>query len=383
MSADIASPRSYMPRGEDFLLLAPTWQAYAYRNVDRMFATRRIARGAHVFPLERGAEIAPRFSFGGEGRDVDTYMQRNHVAGLLVLKGDTIRLERYALGLEEHLRWSSMSMIKSLTSTLVGAAVQDGVIASLDDPVSRYLPALADSAYDAVSIRSLITMSSGVAWNEDYTDRGSHVNRYSKSLGDKVPGGVLALMREVERLHPAGTVFNYNTGDTYVLGALLSAATGSTLADYMSRKIWSRFGMEFDAFYTLESENGQEIGGSRAGMALRDFGRFGRFLLRGGVIGGERVLPEGWIEAAGARAFTLDPATTNYGADGYGYSWWIDPDGAMVAVGFAGQSLYINARADVVIVTLSCQPQPPYAASFGTDFKAERMAFKQALLEAL
>ncbi|AVO45760.1 serine hydrolase domain-containing protein [Phreatobacter cathodiphilus] len=381
--SDIALPRSVVPRGEDFLLLAPTWQAHAYRNVDRMFATRRIARGAHVFSLERGAEITPAYGPGGASRGVEDYMLRNHVAGLLVLKGDTIRLERYALGLEEHLRWSSMSMIKSLTSTLVGAAVQDGAIASLDDPVSRNLPALAGSAYDAVSIRSLITMSSGVAWNEDYTDRGSHVNRYSKSLGDKVPGGVLALMREVERLHPAGTVFNYNTGDTYVLGALLSAATGSTLADYMSRKIWSRFGMEFDAFYTLESENGQEIGGSRAGMALRDFGRFGRFLLRGGVIDGERVLPEGWIEAAGARAFTLDPATNAYGADGYGYSWWIDPDGAMVAVGFAGQTLYVNARADVVIVTLSCQPQPPYAESFATDFKAERMTFKRAVLEAL
>ena len=383
MSLDLAQPRRHIPRGEDFLLLSPTWQAYAYRNVDRMFATRRIARGDHVFALERGAEIAPRYESDGALRGVEDYVERANVAGLLVLHGGAIRLERYALGLEEDLRWSSMSMIKSLTSTLVGAALQDGAIASLDDAVSGYLPALRGSAYDAVGIRHLITMSSGVDWNEDYTDRNSHVNRYSKSLGDKVPGGVLALMRSVRGLHPPGSHFNYNTGDTYVLGALLSAATGQSLAEYMSRTVWARVGMGFDAFYTLESEGGQEIGGSRAGMTLRDFGRFGVFLLEGGRIGGERILPEGWLDAAGSRAFAVEPEANSYGADGYGYSWWIDPDGAMVAVGFAGQTLYVNRQANVVIVTLSCQPQPPFAASYGVDAKAERFAFKKAVLDAL
>lgn len=383
MSVAIAQPRRHLPRGEEFLLLSPTWQAYAYRNVERMFATRRITRGDHVLALARGAEIAPRYESGGALRGVEDYVERANVAGLLVLRGGTILLERYALGLEEDLRWSSMSMIKSLTSTLVGAALQDGAIASLDDAVSGYLPDLRGSAYDAVSIRHLITMSSGVDWDEDYTDRQSHVNRYSKSLGDKVPGGVLALMRSLRRQHEPGSHFNYNTGDTYVLGALLSSATGQTLAEYMSRKVWARFGMEFDAFYTLESEGGQEIGGSRAGMALRDFGRFGVFLLEGGRIGGERVLPEGWLDAAGSRAFAVEPETNSYGADGYGYSWWIDPDGAMVAVGFAGQTLYVNRQANVVIVTLSCQPQPPFAASYGVDVKAERFAFKKAVLDAL
>lgn len=383
MSTEKAEPRRFVPRGEDFLLLSPTWQAHAYRNVDSMFATRTIRRGQQAFPLARAAEIAVEYETGGERRGIDDYIYRANVAGLLVLQGDAIRLERYALGLEEHLRWSSMSMIKSLTSTLVGAALQDGAITSLDDAVSLYLPALRGSAYDAVSVRHLITMSSGVDWNEDYTDRNSHVNRYSKSLGDKVPGGVLALMRSVRGLHKPGSQFLYNTGDTYVLGALLSAATGRTLADYMSSKIWSRFGMEFDAFYTLESEGGQEIGGSRAGMALRDFGRFGLFLLQGGVIGGENVLPPNWLADAGSRVFTLDPSTNSYGADGYGYSWWIDPDGAMVAVGFAGQTLYVNRKANVVIVTLSCQPQPPFAASYDIDIRSERFAFKDAVLDQL
>jgi len=226
-------------------------------------------------------------------------------------------------------------------------------------------------------------MSSGVRWNEDYTDRGSDVNRYSKSLGDKVPGGVLALMRSLTAEHPPGTFFNYNSGDTYVLGSLVSAATGKKLAAYMSETIWSRLGMEFDAFYMLESDGGQEIGGSRAGIALRDFGRFGVFLLRNGVIDDTPLLPPDWIENAGRPAFVLDPETNRYGATGYGYSWWIDPDGSMVALGFAGQALYVNRKQKIVIVTLSCQPQPPYAASYRVDLKAEQHLFKNAVLAEL
>jgi len=383
MSDGIAQPRFHLPAGEDFLLLSPTMQAHAYRNVDRIFATRAIRRGPHALELPRGKEIAPRYVSRGVERDVASYVGRGHVAGLLVIQDGRIRLEHYGLGLTEDGRWSSMSMVKSLTSTLVGTALRDGAIGSLDDKVSAYLPALRGSAYDGVTIRHLITMSSGVRWNEDYTDRNSDVNRYSKSLGDKVPGGVLALMRSLPAEHAPGSRFNYNTGDTYLLGCLVSAATGKTLADYMSQTIWARLGMEFDAFYTLESEGGQEIGGSRAGMALRDFGRFGLFVLRDGVIGDTRLLPEGWVEEAGRPAFALDPEENSYGAAGYGYSWWLDEEGAMVAVGFAGQSLYINRREGVVIVTLSCQPQPPHAVASDFDFKAERKAFHAAVVSQL
>jgi CubicO group peptidase (beta-lactamase class C family) len=192
-------------------------------------------------------------------------MDRANVAGLLVIRQEKIVLERY-LARAGGERALVVDVDDQVADGDAGrAALQEGAIASLDDAVSRYIPALRGCAYDAVTIRHLITMSSGVRWNEDYTDRNSHVNRYSKSLGDKVPGGVLALMRSLKAEHRPGSQFNYNTGDTYVLGSLISAATGKTLADYMSETIWSRLGMEFDAFYTLESEAGQEIGGSRAG----------------------------------------------------------------------------------------------------------------------
>ena len=383
MKSTIAYPKLHVPAGEDFLLLSPTAQAYAYRNVDRIFATRPIRRGGKVLELQRGKEVSPRYQADGKMHGVDEYIDRANIAGLLVIKEDKIVLERYALGLQENVRWSSMSTIKSLTSTLVGAALQAGAVASLDDTVSKYIPGLRGFAYDAVTVRNLITMSSGVRWSEDYTDRGSDVNRYSKSLGDKVPGGVLALMRSLKAEHRPGSCFKYNTGDSYVLGSLISAATGKTLADYMSETIWSRLGMEFDAFYTLESEGGQEIGGSRAGIALRDFGRFGVFLLRNGIANNKPVLPFDWIEKAGSAFFDLDPETNRYGATGYGYGWWIDPDGSMVALGFAGQSLYVNRKDKVIMVTLSCQPQPPFSASYTVDLKAEPHAFKNAVLAEL
>lgn len=379
----IASPRVVVPAGEDFLLLSPTEQAYAYRNVDRMFATRTIRRGSRTWQLDRGTEIRPCYEIDGRTCGTEDYIHRANVAGLLVIHDNNIVLERYSLGLEESARWSSMSMIKSLTSTLVGAALADGAIESIDDGVSKYISQLRGSAYDSVRVRDLLTMSSGVDWTEDYVDRNSHVNRYSKSLGDKVPGGVLALMRELSQKHPTGLEFNYNTGDTYILGCLVSAATGETLADYMSRKIWSPLGMEFDAFYTLESEGGQEIGGSRAGIALRDFGRFGLFILGNGLIDNDPVLPANWVSDANHQWFRFGSDTNRYGAVGYGYSWWIDADGSMVAVGFAGQSLYINRDKKVVIVTLSCHPQPPFSLGYGIDLQAEYYAFKAAVLRSL
>ena len=298
----ISAPRRHLPRGEDFLLLPPSIQPYAYRIVDKLFAHRVVRRGPNVRELPRGPEIAPRYVADGAEHDVASFMDRKAIVGLLVIRRGAVVLERYGLGLQETDRWSTMSTVKSMTAMLVGAAVRDGAIASIDEPLTRYLPALRNSAYEGVTLRHVMTMSSGTRWTEDYGDRNSDVNRYSKSLADKVPGGVLKLMASLERAHPPGTTFLYNSGDTYLLGAALSAATGRKLADYMSEKIWQPAGMECDAFYTLESEGGQEIGGSRAGMVLRDFGRFGLFVANDGVIDGSRVLPEGWVAAAATPA---------------------------------------------------------------------------------
>lgn len=370
-----AEPRAHLPCAEDFLLWPPTIQPWGYRIVDRLFAHRIIARG-EARPLPRGQEIAPVYIADGAPRDVAEFMDRNFIAGLLVLKDGAIVLERYGLGLREHDRWSTMSTIKSMTAMLVGAAVHDGAIASIDDDVTRYLPDLRGSAYDGVTLRHLLTMSSGVRWNEDYTDRNSDVNRYSKSMADRVPGGVLKLMAGLPRANSPGSTFLYNSGDTFLLGAALTRAIGMPLADYMSAKIWRPAGMECDGFYTLESEGGQEIGGSRAGMALRDFGRFAQFVLDDGVIAGKRILPEGWVDAVAAPAFVVPEPQA--GVTHYGYSWWLR-DGCMSALGFAGQRIDVFRSDKLAIVTLAAFPQAPHVAGGDAKHRAEVVDFTQAV----
>lgn len=381
LASPLSMPRQHLPRGEDFLLLTPSLQPYAYRIVDRLFANRVIRRGSHPRVLPRGHEIAPSYVVDGREHDVAAFMDRNVIVGLLVIHDGRVVLERYGLGLQEHDRWSTMSTVKSMTAMLVGAAVQDGAIASIDAPLTRYLPELSGSAYDAVTLRHVLTMSSGVRWNEDYADRNSDVNRYSKSLADKVPGGVLRLMASLPRAQPPGSTFLYNSGDTYLLGAALTRAVGRPLADYMSDKIWRPVGMECDAFYTLESEGGQEIGGSRAGMVLRDFGRFAQFVLDDGVIDGRRVLPEGWVQAASTPAFALaNPPAADI--THYGYSWWLG-EGVMAALGHAGQRIDIFRDQRLAVVTLGAFPQPAYAPAGDHNRRNEVVAFTRAIRAAL
>lgn len=379
-AATLSVPRQHLPRGEDFLLYPPALQPYAYRIVDRLFAHRVIRRGPNPTALPRGIEIAPRYVVEGQEHDVAAFMDRNAITGVLVIRHGKVLLERYGLGLQEHDRWSTMSTVKSMTAMLVGAAVQDGAIASIDEPLTRYLPALRDTAYEGVTLRHVMTMSSGVRWVEDYADQTSDVNRYSKSLADKVPGGVLKLMASLPRAQPAGSGFLYNSGDTYLLGAALTRAVGKPLADYMSEKIWQPAGMECDAFYTLESDGGQEIGGSRAGMALRDFGRFAQFVLNDGVIGQERVLPEGWVQAAATPAFKL-AASPVVDITHYGYSWWLG-DGVMAALGHAGQRIDIFRDEGLIVVTLGAFPEQAHVTAGDHNRRNEVVAFTRAVKAA-
>jgi CubicO group peptidase (beta-lactamase class C family) len=188
-------------------------------------------------------------------------------------------------------------------------------------------------------------------------------------------------MASLERAHPPGTTFLYNSTDTYLVGAALTRAVGMPLADYMSQKVWQPAGMEADGFCTLESEDGQEIGGSRAGMVLRDFGRFGLFVLNDGLIDGRRVVPEGWVEAAATPAFKVPtPSVNDITHDGY--SWWLG-DGVMSALGHAGQRIDILRKEDLVVVTLGAFPEPAYAPPGDHIRRNEVVAFTRAVRAAV
>ncbi|WP_208513849.1 serine hydrolase domain-containing protein, partial [Variovorax paradoxus] len=278
-------------RLEDLMTLAPELQAPTYRHMDRLYATRMIKRGAQVHPLPAGPAVDVRYRAGDAEFGIDAFMARNRAAGLLVLKNGQVVLERHAMGNDAATRWMSFSVAKSIASTLVGAALHDGLIASLDDAVVAYVPALRGSAYDGVTLRQVLQMSSGVAWNEDYLDPASDRRRMLRAQLDQDAGAVLAFMATLPRVAPAGTRFNYSTGETYLVGRILAGALREPIGDYLSRKIWAPFGMEADAYWQLDAPGGQEFAGSGVNATLRDFGRFGLFILGGGMAGGQRVLP--------------------------------------------------------------------------------------------
>lgn len=377
----------------DLLFWKRAVQTRSYRNMNLIYATRPIRKGATVYPLPRAEAPFPAVTYQWEGRTLpmDSFLVRNHVAGFLVIQDGKIRDERYLQGNDERSRWMSFSVGKSVVSTLVGAALADGSIRSLDDAVTAYLPGLKGSAYDGVTVRHLLTMSSGVRYNEAYLNRDADINTVVACVASRTAGCIEKAAAGWPRETPAGTRFNYNTAETHLLGLVVQAATKKPLADYFSEKIWVPFGMEADGFWLLESDNGQEFGGGGCNMTLRDWGRFGLFILNGGMAGGKPVLPAAWLRDA-TRPTT--PAT-QYGklmpgfAGGYGYLWWLQPpvgartaapnvDGAFAAEGVFGQEIHIDPKRKLVVVTWRTWPEPGTPA-----LEAEGAAFMSALAGAL
>jgi CubicO group peptidase (beta-lactamase class C family) len=239
--------------------LYPDIQVNTFRNIDRLFPTRTVKHGEHIYPLEKSDAPLKGVAFISKGKKYDLfdYLSLNRVSGLLVLKNGKIAFERYELGNNGSTHWMSMSMVKSISSTLVGVAIHDGYIKSIDDPVTKYLPILAGSAYDGVSVRNLLQMASGVKWDETYTNPASDRRRMLEAQLAGKPGSILELMRTLPRAGKPGTIWNYNTGETFVVGELIHAAVKRPVAEYLSERIWSRFGMESDATWWLESPDGQ------------------------------------------------------------------------------------------------------------------------------
>jgi CubicO group peptidase (beta-lactamase class C family) len=332
-----------------------------FRNIDRLFPSRTVPAASAPMPLPPAAAQLRTVHFSDRGKryDLDDYLELNRVAGLLVLKDGRVALERYRFGNSERTRWMSMSIAKSITSTLIGAAVKQGYIGSLSDPVVRYVPSLAGGAYEGVSVRDVLMMSSGVRWTETYTDPTSDRRRLLEAQISQVPGSAMAVMRALARAADPGTVNTYSTGETQVAAEVVRRAVGRPLATYLSERIWSSFGMEGDATWWLDSPDGVEIGGSGFSATLRDYGRFGLFMLGGGIAAGEAILPDGWIREA------TSPKVLRGGTPlAYGYLWWPGEtpaarrDSAYAAIGIYGQWLYVNPAARVVIVVWSAQPKP-------------------------
>ncbi len=350
--------------------LTPELAQNTFRNIDRLFPTRAIAPSATPRPLLRAERALGDFRFtdGDSIYDLNRYVELNRVAAMLVLKDGRIALERYRFGNTARTRWMSMSIAKSVTSTLIGAAIREGRIANINDPVTRYVPALTGSAYDGVSVRDVLMMSSGVRWTETYTDPQSDRRRLLEAQISQVPGAALTVLKSLARATEPGIVNTYSTGETQVAAELLRGAVGKPLAAYLSEKIWVPAGMEAEAKWWLASPDGLEIGGSGISATLRDYGRFGLFVMADGIVGRDTILPTGWVREA-----TSPKVLRNGRALDYGYLWWTATtaaarrDAAFSAVGIHGQFIYVNPVERVVIVVWSAQPAPSGGAVVNDD----------------
>lgn len=352
-SAPAVQPRENVEGllGRNILFLEPEEQLLAYRNADLLAPTRPIPAGGDPYPLPSApVELSSvTYVFNDSTRALADLAERTNLTGLLVIREGEIVLEEYFRGNTAETRWTSFSVAKSVVSLLFGAAIRDGYIESVEEPVTRYLPELAGSAYEGVTIRQILQMSSGVAWNEDYADPESDVARLGQLSEGGGIQGLLAYMGQLPRSAPVGARYNYSTGETHIAGAVLRAATGRTLSEYLSEKIWRPYGMESDGFWALLREGDVEHGGCCMSATLRDFGRLGMFVLDDGVMrDGTRVLPGGWIKESTAAASAFP---------GYGYFWWRLPDHRFFGVGIFGQYLHIDPRSRLVVVMHSTWPQ--------------------------
>ncbi len=360
---------SNLPTNTDVLFWTVPQRDAAFRMIDRIPVLAKaniIEAGDDVYPLPKGTPLEV-------GVDVDAYMKHQRTAGLVIVHDGKIRLEKYGLDFSGDGKWTSFSVAKSFTSTMVGAAIKDGYIKSIDDKVSVYIPDLKGSVYDDVSVKQLLTMTSGVKWNEDYGDPKSDVALFNSHKAEPGVDVTVSYMRKLTREAPAGTKWVYKTGETNLIGVLVSSATKKKLSDYLSEKIWAPFGMEQDASWLLGA-TGHEISGCCIQASTRDYARMGLFMLGGGMAGGKAVLPDDWIAAA-----TTKQADIGEAGFGYGYQWWSMDDGTYAAQGIFGQGIFIDPKRKLVIASNSNWPQATDAQG-GDQSQKRGLFYKQVQL---
>ena len=325
-----------MPTTPDVLSWKQDQRDAAFRALDRLpvlAKSRSFAASGTPLPLTVGKPLnIPGF---------DDYAAKQRLAGMVIIQDGKVRLERYGLGFDAKGRWTSFSVAKSFTSTLVGAAIKDGKIKSLEDKVSQYIPDLRGSAYDDVTVRQLLMMSSGVAWNEDYEDPKADVAQFNVVKPDPGVDATVSYLRKLPRAHPPGTVWHYNTGETNLIGVLVSSAVGKPLSEYMEEKIWKPAGMEQQGTWLLGA-TGHEISGCCIQAATRDYARFGMFVLGGA--GG--MVPADWFAAATSKQKDIGEP-----GHGYGFQWWTYDDGSFAAQGIFGQGIFIDPKRHLVIAS--------------------------------
>ncbi|MEM7524266.1 MAG: serine hydrolase [Pseudomonadota bacterium] len=325
-----------------------------FSNMGEMFLTAPIPRDGPVFTFEAGEPAALPESFAGELGEITSadFLEQTATTSLLVIRDDRIVFEDYFRGTgPEDLR-ISWSIAKSFLSTLIGIALADGAIESLDDPVVKYAPSLAGSAYGPARVRDVAMMSSGVQFDEDYLAFFSDINKMGRELA---LGGSLDAFagRLTETVSPPNEAWRYVSIDTHVLAMVLRGATGRDVANFMAERLWARIGPEADAYYLTDGVGAAFVLGG-LNMRTRDYAKLGRLFLNDGVWEGERIVPAEWARESTTQQAPPAAAEGDRGM-GYGYQWWLppEPDEEFYGIGVYGQYLYVDRKARVIIVKTS------------------------------
>ena len=354
VAAAVASPalaETRALRAAEVLFWSQAQKENGFQHMEDQFAYRTAHHGDHHTMLATGKALNLALPPVAAGADpMKGFMDAQKAAGVIVVHKGKVRLESYNLGFSATGRWTSFSVAKSFTSTLVGAAVKDGYIKSIDDPVTTYIKGLKGSAYEGVTVRQILTMTSGVQWNEDYTDANSDVAKFVMTKPEADADATVAYMRKLKREAAPGSKWVYKTGETNLIGALVMQATHKTLSQYLEEKIWKPAGMETDAAWMTDLSD-EEIGGCCLSVTVRDYARMGVFLIGGAKANGVSILPDGWLEKA-----TRKQADIGDPGHGYGFQWWTNDDGTYDALGIFGQRIHIDPKRELVVVFVSAWP---------------------------
>jgi len=331
-------------------------EQFEYLNrLREIMPTHTIETGPTSHPFPRGAaiELPESFVYEGEMLDTPEFLSLSDTAALLVIRNGEIRLEEYWLTGGPEVNWMSFSVGKSFVSTLIGIAIDEGLIGGVDDAITDYVPELLGSAYDKVRIKDVLQMSSGARWNEDYSDPESDIMRFAVAFG--TGGSLDAFTASLVREREPGTFNYYNSTDTQALGMLLVRATGKSLSAYAEEKLWQPLGME-DTAYWITDDAGMEMAAGGLQVTARDYAKLGQLFLNRGEWHGARIVSEQWVhDSLTPDAPHVMPAAHPDFPVGYGYQWWVPTgdEGEFSAIGVYNQFVWVNPTTNTVIVKLS------------------------------
>ncbi|GAB5414596.1 MAG: serine hydrolase [Congregibacter sp.] len=356
----------YRQQIERALIVATLFQGFEqYENFDRLeeifpVATLPPSNNPNIFPSGEPTELPAKFRYQAKTLNTAEFLSETDTSALLVLRDGLLAYENYWLTGGRETAWLSMSVAKSFISALIGIAIEEGSIQSVADSVLDYAPELEGSAYDGVTLKDVLQMSSGASWNEDYSDPMSDINRFARIFA--LGGSLTDFTATLQRKNPPGTYHSYNSMDTQVLALILVNATGRSITDYMAEKLWEPMGAEYRAHWLLDSD-GMEMAFGGLNATARDYAKLGELYRGGGSLNGRRVVPADWVsDSLRPDSQHLLPGENNPASSssfGYGYQWWIPTgdSGEFLAIGVYNQFIYVDPSKNAVIVKLSANSE--------------------------